>query len=270
VFQNISSSGFIANPFSFITSYFGNFSLLPLHYLQQFGLFSSRLVTPSFTYPVWWLCVDMAIKAGILIYLQFYWQKWDRQKLFESGCFNQDYPYAESSEYIAPDHINQNEVCSEFWLATNSLRKTQGLPPLSQSQYQDQTAELNQAKANPPSKTNSIDNNSEAAPLEWELYDTDSELDRQIGLNQPIFEGVLEPITDWISDHSQELYGVFRGFLLPLLTWTLAIILSLIFVLDPRNPVYILFYVLSVTSLFWLNQNITNLMDHLRWKNLRF
>ncbi len=257
-----------SNPFIFVTNYISNYLLLFVNYLRQFGLFTGPWTQPDFIYPLWWFIIDLGIKTGLIIYLQFYWQKWDRQNLFENGCFNSTYPYAESFENLLEETDTEEELYKEFWLATNSLRKEQGLPPISieniTGNFDSKDEEVtNQTKISPDSQINT-------SQLDWELYDTDLDLDNEEGFRQPIFEGVLSPVRNWFKNHNQELYGILRGFITPFITWTFAIILSLFFVLDPRNPVYILFYVLSVTSLFWLNQNITNLMDHLRWKNLRF
>jgi hypothetical protein len=257
VFWGLSSQLFATNPFGFVTSYLSNYLLLILHYLHQFGLFITPKTRPDFIYPIWWLLIDVGIKAGLIIYLQFYWQKWDRQNLIEKGCFHPHYPFALDVEPEIDLEIDHQDLYNEFWLATNSLRKEQGLPPLPKP------------SANPQPTTSHSAPDQQLPPsphLDWQVYDTDSQIDTDQGLNQPIFEGILSPLKQWLYKHRQELYGTLRGFVIPTLTSIIAITLSLFFVLDPRNPIYILFYVLSITSLFWLNQNIVAVMDHCRWR----
>ncbi len=194
-----------------------------IEYAKLFGYFKDLGELTIETRPRNLLPVDMFIKVATILYFNLRWMKWDTTRLYNLGCFNENY----DREPITKEYEDKDEDDEEDEIDT----KVKNLVP------EGQKLIISKSK--------------------------DEDDEEEVGLRTLLpFEGVEKPIEEWYYSNEEHIYKFIRNRLLPGSNLILVFYFSTLNVLDFRQPLGIFWYVLGIMSMFWCMQTFLAILDH--------
>jgi len=227
---------------NFLVNIFGYF----IEYAKLFGYFENignKIDNPR---PAFMMPVDVIIKLATIWYFNSWWRPWDNKRSFKFGIFNRTYPYIKRT----PQEIEENEKIEAERKRITEERKTiqtQVFPQYENNPYyKAQLARLQQQQT-----------------LEQAKSDDDDEDDEPEGILSFLpFKDIFKPLEEWYYDNEKKIYNFIRNQILPGSNLVLAFYFSALYVLDLRQPLGILLYILGITSMFWCMQTFLIILDH--------
>ena len=225
-----------------------------IQYAKLFGFFENIGDLTIEARPRFLLPVDIAIKLATIFYFSYRWMAWDTKRCFNLGCFNSK--YVEAMEIKKDSSGDEKVKDDEKDSGPTEIPQPANIVPGGAVNQKVEVDLYPKIQSNPYYQAQKLKVDRFGKYIEEDEEDEDD----LSGLLP--FEGVQKPLEEWYHNNEENIYKFIRKRLLPGSNLLLALYFSTLNVLDLKNPIDIVLYVLGIMSMFWCMQSFLVILDH--------